>query len=263
MDSLLPSDITAGEIIYPPGGTHGPRIQTSIQLVLLYSGEMSVWIDGERRDAAANTVTLLLPGHREHFVFARNTSTHHAWVHLWFEDAQPLIERLTTLPQTLPLAPEMVALMQSLLTIQASLLSTRMNTLRLSGMAMLWQYIGAAEIMLNGKRDTPGHRMIEQARQYILQHLGEPLTSNQIAAHVSLSTSQLTRLFKTHLSTTPAAYLWSVRVSKGIELLTHTGLSVQVIAEQCGFQNSYHFSRRIKEATGSSPRALRQRLWQG
>lgn len=262
--SLLPDEVIVGEIVYPPGGTYGPRLQTSIQLVLLYTGEMSVWIDGKRLDAAANTVTLLLPGHRERFVFARSTPTRHAWVHLWLTPLpQSLLDQLGTLPHTLPISPEIHALMQSLLATQASLIATRDTALCLSSMAMLWQYIGAAELALNRTSSAAGHLMIEQARQYILEHLGESMNSHQIAAQVSLSTSQLNRLFQAHLSTTPVAYLWSQRVSKGIELLSHTGLSVQEIADQCGFQSSYHFSRRIKEATGYSPRLLRQRLWQG
>ncbi|MBO0781157.1 MAG: AraC family transcriptional regulator, partial [Ktedonobacteraceae bacterium] len=41
-----------------------------------------------------------------------------------------------------------------------------------------------------------------------------------------------------------------------------TGLSVGVVAERCGFQSRYHFSRRIRQAVGYTPLEVRQRSWQ-
>lgn len=35
-----------GNIVYPPGGRYGPRLQADIQLVLLHTGSMEVRIDG-------------------------------------------------------------------------------------------------------------------------------------------------------------------------------------------------------------------------
>ncbi|TMD58047.1 MAG: helix-turn-helix transcriptional regulator [Chloroflexi bacterium] len=34
------------------------------------------------------------------------------------------------------------------------------------------------------------------------------------------------------------------------------------IADQCGFQSRYHFSRRIRQETGSTPQEVRRRFWQ-
>jgi AraC-like DNA-binding protein len=48
-------------------------------------------------------------------------------------------------------------------------------------------------------------------------------------------------------------------VAAGIDLLQHTGLPVGTIADRCGFKTVYHFSRRVKRATGSSPTELRRR----
>jgi AraC-like DNA-binding protein len=40
------------------------------------------------------------------------------------------------------------------------------------------------------------------------------------------------------------------------------GLPVGEIAVRSGFKSVYHFSRRVKEQTGSAPTALRRERWQ-
>ena len=93
-------------------------------------------------------------------------------------------------------------------------------------------------------------------------HLAEPLTLDMIAMAAAVSPSHLIRLFRQQLNTTPMAYLWERRVGQGIDLLRQTGLSVGEIAKRCGFQTSYHFSRRVRQATGLSPLEVRQQAWQ-
>lgn len=36
----------AGSIVYPSGGQYGPRFQNDLQLVLLHTGSMNIYIDG-------------------------------------------------------------------------------------------------------------------------------------------------------------------------------------------------------------------------
>jgi transcriptional regulator GlxA family with amidase domain len=77
-----------------------------------------------------------------------------------------------------------------------------------------------------------------------------------------VSPFHLVRLFQKHLSLTPIAYLWQQRIAEGIKTLEQTGLPIGTIASQCGFQSRYHFSRRIRQETGSSPQEVRRRFWQ-
>jgi quercetin dioxygenase-like cupin family protein len=46
---LWPSDVSVGEVVYPPGGRLGPRWQRDVQLVLVHEGTMSVTVDGRSR----------------------------------------------------------------------------------------------------------------------------------------------------------------------------------------------------------------------
>jgi len=256
-----PDIVGVGEVIYRPGGVYGPRTQPNVQLVLLHSGEMTVWVDDVPRHAAAESVCLLLPGHREQFVFARNAPTHHSWLQAHFIALPPTWRtRFAALPWSLPLSMAMGELMRDALALPTTSLPTRGLMLRAVAAQMLWQYLGEGELSVRSDRPT-APPALDRARQHMMQRLHAPLTLSEIAVAAAVSSTHLVRLFRAHLGTTPMAWLWEQRVDAGIALLEQTGLTVGEIAECCGFQTSYHFSRRVRERAGVSPTEVRRRLW--
>src|SRR5439155_4718487 len=75
--------VSVGEVVYPAGGTLGPRRQHDTELVLVHSGRARVSVDGAPPlTLAAGTVGLLYPGHREQFAFAEDRPTRHSWVQM-------------------------------------------------------------------------------------------------------------------------------------------------------------------------------------
>ena len=133
--------------------------------------------------------------------------------------------------------------------------------LKALALLMLWRYIGEGEHALIPSISSPPAVLV-QAQQFILTHLQEPITLQQIAQASAVSPFHLIRLFQKHLSLTPIAYLWQQRIAEGIKMLEQTGLPIGTIAYQCGFQSRYHFSRRIRQETGSTPQEIRRRFWQ-
>jgi len=84
---LSPVRVSAGEVVYPPGGRLGPRRQHDVELVLVHSGSARIAVDGvERPLLNAGWVGLLVPGHRESFAFADGEPTHHSWVQARLDD---------------------------------------------------------------------------------------------------------------------------------------------------------------------------------
>jgi AraC family transcriptional regulator of arabinose operon len=247
--------VSAGEVVYPPGGTLGPRLQRDVQLVLVHSGSAAIAVDGAPRAAVpAGCVALLLPGHRERFEFDRRRATHHAWVQARMTD--PPLERLAGLPPVQPVSAALGELVRAAVAASAAPLSTAPELLAALAAAALWRYAGEAEA------GPPGaSRAVERARAFIHAHQGEPLDLGRIAAAAHVSPAHLVRRFRAELGTTPMAYLWQRRVATGVELLTNTGLSVNEIAERAGFRTVYHFSRRVRQATGDSPTGIRRRRW--
>jgi AraC-like DNA-binding protein len=253
--------VSFGEIVYPLKSTLGPRIQRSIQIVIVYRGSVAVWIDDYLTGVAAGAALLLLPGHREYFAFSNTTETQHSWVHLpadWYSD--PFMDRLMVLPRVLRLSRTLAGRMRALLDIETSMLPTRRDLESLLASLVLLQFVGEAEL-LDGRWKSPPPSPFASALEVIDERLGSALQLDELAASVAVSKSHLMRLFHQHLGTTPARYLWQRRVEHGIELLEETGLPIGEIARRCGFTTSHHFSRKVRDATGASPTAVRQKAW--
>lgn len=260
---IAPTEITFGEIVYPPGSVLGPRLQRFYQLVLIQRGCVTVWLDGTPLQADADSVILLFPGHEEYFEFARDGETEHTWVHIALPELpRPIKERLNRVAQILPLSPALHTLMRQLLAQRNSTLSTIDEIRKTIAAQMLWCYLGEGETRSapRSRRNQPS--LVERAQNYANLHLTEPLTLEQLAQVVATSPAHLIRLFRAEVGVTPLAYVWQQRVKMGIELLEQTGLTVDQIAQRCGFKTSYHFSRRVKEATGLTPIQVRRQAWQ-
>jgi AraC family transcriptional regulator of arabinose operon len=270
MDSLitsasaapLPDHVSAGLVVYPPQGTLGPRWQSSVQLVFIHRGSMTVWVDQQPFSAAHGTVTLLLPGHQERFAFSTVSETEHSWFHLTYNLPPPtLIARLEAASRTISTSQPMLELVKLALTIRHSPLPSAEMLLRSLGFAALWRFLFDNEQHSGDPTARQLHISVEQARRYIEANLEQNITLADLAAAGSVSSAHLIRLFRDYFNMTPIAYLWERRVQRGLELLRYTGLPVGVIAVQCGFKTSYHFSRRIREATQCSPQEIRYQFF--
>jgi AraC-like DNA-binding protein len=249
LDLLSEIDVSAGEITYPPGGTLGPRRQDDLQLVLVHSDSATIAIDDEPPfDVQAGEVALLLPGHREAFVF---DGTHHSWI-----QAHVGAGGFATLPRVLPLSGALAGLVAEAVAAARTPLPTVRPLLAALAAAAFWRYAGEAE---SGPAPDDA---VERARRHIHARFADPgLDLPELARAAHVSPPHLVRRFGAELGVTPMAYLWRRRVAHGVDLLAHTGLPVGDIAARSGFKSVYHFSRRVKEATGLAPTALRRERW--
>ncbi len=193
-ECFWPEKVSVGEVVYPPGGTFGPRQQRNLQLVMVRSGHLTVWIDGMPRTATANTVGVLFPGHEERFAFAEESETWYSWLHVFRPQfPETLLHRLNQLPWPLPLSPAMSDLTREALALRQSPLPTATELLKSLAVQMLWRYIGEGELQMNGTT-APLDLAVEHARRFISVHLTEPLTLDTIAAAAAVSPAHLIRL---------------------------------------------------------------------
>jgi AraC-like DNA-binding protein len=243
--SLFSTHLSVGTVTYPPGGTLGPRRQRDVQLVLVHAGSARVAVDGREHRIAVGEVGLLLPGHRERFAFDADVSTRHSWVQVRVPQLSAAQRaRLEQLPAVLPLTPALDAIAREAVATAASALPNARALLAHLAAAALWRYVG------------------EAARRFIHANLHDPaLTLDDVAAAAHVTPAHLIRSFRAEHGTTPKAYLWERRVALGVDLLANTGLPIAAIAGRCGFTTPHHFSRRVRQATGLPPGALRRARW--
>jgi AraC-like DNA-binding protein len=253
---LVPVRVSAGEVTYPPGGRLGPRWQHDIELVLLHTGSARITVDEEEPLALRpDSVALLLPGHRESFEFDARRETHHSWVQLGIAGAVP--DQVTRSPRLLPASTALADLVRAAVSAARTPLATADHLGGALAAAAIWRYVGEAASGTEGQAGA-----VELGRSYLNLHLADTsVTLERAAAAAHVTPAHLVRRFRAELGVTPVAYLWRRRVAAGVELLTNTGLPVGEVARRSGFRSVYHFSRRVKQATGLPPTELRRRGW--
>lgn len=85
-------------------------------------------------------------------------------------------------------------------------------------------------------------------------HLACPWQMSDLANELALSVSQLSRLFRSQLGISPAAYLWRLRAARMAELLTAGDMSVSEATRTVGWPDLAVGSRAFKRRYGVSPR---------
>ncbi len=80
----------------------------------------------------------------------------------------------------------------------------------------------------------------------------------QAAESLQLSGSYLSRLFKEKMNKNFTDYLMELRLERAKELLLHTDMKIEKIANKVGFVNHNYFGQVFKRVTGMTPRQYRQ-----
>jgi transcriptional regulator GlxA family with amidase domain len=101
------------------------------------------------------------------------------------------------------------------------------------------------------------HPKLISAVELIEANIEEPMSQERLAHRIGLSRRQLERLFRRHLSRTPAQYYLETRLERARNLLYQTDLPVMSVACACGFVSASHFSTCYRQMFGKTPRAER------
>lgn len=101
-----------------------------------------------------------------------------------------------------------------------------------------------------------GKNDLQSLREFLLAHLAEPVSLQQLADLCDLSPSQFQRQFKAKVGMTPYAWFTRLRLEQAMKLLkaNHSGTEV---ALQVGFYDQAHFSKAFKHSFGVSPSEIR------
>jgi AraC family L-rhamnose operon transcriptional activator RhaR len=105
-----------------------------------------------------------------------------------------------------------------------------------------------------------GVSVVDTALQYLEDNLQRPLFVADVASHVRLSPTHLTRLFKSQLNETPMQALFRMRLTRAQNLLRDPAFNIGEIAAACGFESLSFFTRVFSRKFGCPPTAYRRGL---
>ncbi len=94
--------------------------------------------------------------------------------------------------------------------------------------------------------------------QFFFERYAEPITILDLAAALSYSETQARRILQEHTGMSFADKLRQHRISAAKQYLINSSLSIDEIAERCGYQSRMGFESMFKKLVGISPHKYRE-----
>jgi transcriptional regulator GlxA family with amidase domain len=94
--------------------------------------------------------------------------------------------------------------------------------------------------------------------EYIDEHYCENIEISDLAHLANLSVSQFERNFKKIFQISPIKHIVNVRIKAASELLTTTNKTIAAIAQETGFYDHSHLTRKFTAAMKMSPSKFRR-----
>jgi transcriptional regulator GlxA family with amidase domain len=102
------------------------------------------------------------------------------------------------------------------------------------------------------------HSGVHRVQDWLTEHPTEPAPLARLASLGAMSESTLTRAFRANTGLTPLQYQQKVRLELAASLMRDHRLTLDVVAERCGFADVRHFRRLWTSAFGQAPSRCRK-----
>jgi AraC-like DNA-binding protein len=228
----------------------------SVEYVLAGTGEFHV--DDQSFKPTAGQVFILPKGQNHHYWSDKTNPLHKIWFNVRGQLVDTLFQTFHLhagsyeATSTLPLFWQLLAICQD----------NQLTQFERSHQAML--LFQELLLLLFEKSKAKNQQTIpltvNAAREYIDENLATPLTIQQVAQHVNLSSSQLTRQFKQSYGQTPYDYYLRQKLQLAQTLLANTLLPIKEIAARLAFSDDHYFATLFKQKIGMTPFQWRKQL---
>ncbi len=111
---------------------------------------------------------------------------------------------------------------------------------------------------VQGDRVAAG--LADRIRAKIESKISMPINLKELGLELGVPQSSLRRIFCQSFGVSPKAFQAGLRMSRVLELLELSDLSIKEIAAESGFRNQYYFSNFVKKEYGIAPVKLRVQL---
>ena len=115
------------------------------------------------------------------------------------------------------------------------------------------------EVGSENKEINHAHKLsLQFVAQYIRNNLKETLSLKSLAEMANLSSSYFHKLFTNQFNCTPSEFVVNCRISAAKSMLMEGELSMEEIADVCGFSCHSYFNHCFKQRTGQTPLQYRR-----
>ena len=101
---------------------------------------------------------------------------------------------------------------------------------------------------------------VNQCCEYIKSHTTDNISVAQIADHLGISNTYLSRIFKQETGLSVVDYIKKVKIKEAKFLLKYTNLTLVEISEKLAYSSQSHFNTVFKEAMSITPKQYRDKV---
>lgn len=128
------------------------------------------------------------------------------------------------------------------------------NLKKLFSSYFIRNYSDYSDIISKNQQSNLNEAMINSIRNYILEHISEDISIDDLAFQLGLSKFYFLKEFKKFTGITPYQFILKLKLEKAQELLRSTNKSLSEIAYELSFSDQSHFSRLFTKTFGESPK---------
>lgn len=105
--------------------------------------------------------------------------------------------------------------------------------------------------------------VIEQAKDFIIQHITEDISLESLADHFYLSQCYFSRMFKAKTGEKLIDFIIRQKMELACDLLKTSYIKVYEVSDRVGYKSARYFSKAFKQYTGLTPNAYRLQALSG
>jgi AraC-like DNA-binding protein len=237
--------LRAGPWSAAAGNDYPIHRHSSWELVYYHAGHIDCLIGGEVHDIRPGVLYIIPPG------VAHADIAHTAYKSLWIQFETPDLPWLRSYVDD----PE-----RNIGRLCAAVVREfDERALSYGGMTtlLMWQLHIVLHRMSERQQVESAEQLVRHAEGIVAERYHEPLKVREIAQEVGVSDTYLREQFVRLRGCTPSEHVQAIRVKRALELLQHSSLTLELIAESCGYHSASHLTRHVKRATGATPGAVR------
>lgn len=245
---------SAGYEACQPGYHYGP-VYRSYQLIhFILSGKGVLEIDGHTFQLGAGDAFLIPSGKISYYAADWNDPWCYTWISFLGINSQMYTYQLMGSSSEPYLLHELNTEKYRSLIAQILALDGTATERYFKGNGLLLQVLG--ELFRDAafdERNWGKNSVADEVKFYLDVNYSEKIRLKDVAHNFGVHPNYLTRVFHEKYHITPKQYLLNLKLRKACKLLRTTNLSIAIIANSMGFDDSMAFSKLFKKAYGCTP----------